>query len=960
MAQTQTLVPDFKSKIVLFLVVLAAATWGLFERRTKFTLEDGTVITGTVVEETEESVTVERASGQKKTLSRAKITDQDWLNFEVDLNLGLDLMGGTALRYRIDMKDVAPDARAALLERTVDTYSSRLDSLGVKELSIRQAGEDELIVELPGVSMEESEAYERVILSLGRLEFRIVAQSKAGELVLSEVEQKLKDHLKALKDGGQEWTARSVDLRQFDIAGVGGISYRWFPYTEKTIREEGRQEFPFVLLEIDDAHLITGEDIEDTHPSQDSRGNPALGFTMRANRASAFGDFTEKHLERLMAIVLDGEVSTAPKLNSRIDSQGIIEGGGMTGFKVEEVKALRTVLSSGSLQVKPEKLSRATIGPTLGEASIDRGILAGILAAVVVVAFVGTYYLVSGIISCITLLLGMYLLLGGLGFLGATLTLPGIAGIVLTIGMAVDQNILVNERIREERAKGKTLFQAVKNGFERAFVTIVDAQVTTLFAGIALYYIGTGPVRGFAVTLMLGIVTTMFAALLGSKLLFSFCLDRELFQDLRMLQMVKETHIRFTRYLVPSLIFSGVTIVGGLALFAYDYDRLQGVDFAGGFQAHIRLKEPVPQQEVFAAIRPLHDTVQVVSMQDAEGAPSPTGTARDFRITIRSEAAEEAVAGDQRERFLADITSVLGDRMLPLGVDDILVTPDEGNQRSTAAFTLNFSAPIAQEAVQGSLADRIAVDSIEPVSGASPAQSFRVAARYGVVVNPDRVRAETAGALIDLPGGVRLSDPIPESQYIGGKVGGELRDSAIKAIIVAVLLILIYIRVRFHDFYWGLAACIATVHDVLFAMGAVALVHYLGLVNIELDLTMVGAFLTIVGYSLNDTIVIFDRVRENLPRVAKPLVEVIDLSVNQTLSRTLLTALTVLMAVAILFVLNFGQGNVLEGFAFVMLVGTFVGSYSTVFIASPLVVLFTAWQQRKGGKPMKTAAAAAT
>ncbi|MBI4881909.1 MAG: protein translocase subunit SecD, partial [Planctomycetes bacterium] len=937
MAQTQTLVPDFKSKTVLFLVVLAAATWGLFERRTKFTLEDGTTITGTVVEETEESLTIERASGQRKTLSRAKITDQDWLNFEVDLNLGLDLMGGTALRYRIDLDGVAPDARAGLLERTIDTYSSRLDNLGVKELSIRLAGEDEISVELPGVSMEESEAYERVILSLGRLEFRIVAQSKAGELNLSEEEKKLKDHLKALKDGGQEWTARSVDLRQFDIPGSGGISYRWFPYTEKTIREEGRQEFPFVLLEIDDKNLITGEDIEDTYPQPDSRGNPALGFKMKSSRAGAFGSFTEEHLERLMAIVLDGEVSTAPKLNSRIDQSGIIEGGGMAGFKTEEVKALRTVLSSGSLQVKPEKLSRATIGPTLGEASIDRGVLAGILASLVVVAFIGTYYLAAGIISCLTLLLGMYLLVGGLGFLGATLTLPGIAGIVLTVGMAVDQNILINERIREERAKGKTLFQSVKNGFERAFVTIVDAQVTTLIAGVTLFYYGTGPVRGFAVTLMLGIVTTMFASLLGSKLLFSVCLDREIFKDLRMLSMVKETSIRFSRYLMPSLIFSGLTILGGLALFAYDYDSLKGVDFAGGFQAHIRLKEPLAQQEVFAAIRPLHDTVQVVSMA-GEGAAAGSAETRDFRITIRGSAEEEAVAGDQRERFLADITTVLGERMLPQGVDDIQVAPDATNQRSTATFTLNFSAPIAQETVQGSLADRIAVDSIEPVSGASPAEAYRVAARYGVVVNPDRVKAETASALVDLPGGVRLSDPIPESQFIGGKVGGELRNSAIKAIILAVLLILIYIRVRFHDLYWGLAACIATVHDVLFGMGAVALVHYTGLINIELDLTMVGAFLTIVGYSLNDTIVIFDRVRENLPRVAKPLVEVIDLSINQTLARTLLTALTSLLAIVILLVLNLGQGNVLEGFAFVMFVGVFVGTYSTVFIASPLLV----------------------
>ena len=959
MAQNQTLVPNLGMRFLIIIGAIAVAVVGLVERRTKVTLTDGTVHTGQILadESNEESLLLEKASGYQVRIPREQVAPdgEQWLNLELDLNLGLDLKGGTSLRYRIDMSDIEADQREDVLDQTVKTYRARLDNLGVKELSIRKAGTDEIHIELPGVSMEESESYEQVVMSLGRLEYRIVAEDVPGTLDIPGEEQKLRTHLEGLTAAGETWTPKGIDVTQFDVSGAGGITYRWFPYSGKATESNAQfRDFPFVMLEMNPAETFTGEDLERTYVTVDDSGAPALGFNMKSTRSNDFGEFTEKHKNRSMAIVLDGEVDSAPNLENRIDSQGVIHGGG-AGFSSDEVKALRTVLSSGSLQIKPQKLSKATIGPTLGEASIDRGVLAGIVAGSLVVAFMLTYYLGIGVISCLTLLVGLFLLIGGLGFLGATVTLPGIAGILLTVGMAVDQNILINERIREERRKGKTIGQSVKNGFERAFVTIVDAQATTFIAGFILYEYGTGPIRGFAVTLMLGILTTMFAALYGSRAFFALGLEKERFTELKMNRLIGETSIRFTKYLRMAMAASLITIVVGLTVFGIDFKNLQGLDFAGGFQARVEFAEPQSEEEIRTALAEVYDNVQVVSLLSSD---SGSGGSNAFRITIRS-AEDTDQGGDKRDRYLADIREFFGDKMINDAVVLKDLTADAATSKSTTSFTVNLTGPLTTEFVQGRLSANLAVSSVTPVGGASPSNAFDVEASSSQLLTEERLRALVATALTNLPQEVKLSDPIPESQFISGKVGKELTNAAIKSVIVAIFFILIYIRIRFFDFIWGVAACIAVVHDVLVGLGAVALVHWIGLVNIELDLTMIGAFLTIVGYSLNDTLVIFDRIRENLPRVKKPLAEVVNLSINQTLSRTLLTSITTLLAVLVLFAFNYGQRNVLEGFAFVIMVGVIVGTYSTIFIASPMLVWLTARKERKTGKPVKYAGTAA-
>ena len=667
-----------------------------------------------------------------------------------------------------------------------------------------------------------------------------------------------------------------------------------------------------------------------------------------------------------MAIVLDNEVTSAPNLNGKISDRGIIMGG-QKGFTSEELKNLSTVLASGSLRVSPTQMSKATIGPTLGETSISRGVLAGILAGGLVLGFVAIFYLSTGFIAAIALIIGVYVLIGGLGFLDATLTLPGIAGILLTLGMAVDQNILINERIREERDKGKTLAQSVKNGFERAFVTIIDAQATTFIAGFILYQYGTGPIKGFAVTLMLGIVTTMFASLVGSKTIFAIGLEREWFKSLRMMSIIGKTEIAFTKYLRPCLAVSALMLLGGMSAFAIHYDDMKGIDFAGGFQAHVRLKDPVTPEDMRTAISTAYPSAQIVSMSGTEGSRSgPGGATTDYQIKIRTEGTGDASAeastetpNDQRLAYIDNIRTALGDKMLPDAISiDGGALSSGGDGRTAASFTLHFTKPVPTTLIEGRLKEAVVVRSVTPAGGGDDTESasFVVdAILQGSALDQDSVRAAVAPTLANLPDNARLSDPVPESTFIGGKVGKELRNSAIKAIFVAIIAILIYIRVRFHDVNYGIAACVAVAHDVLFCLGMATLAHWVGLVTIELDLAMIGAFLTIIGYSLNDTIVIFDRVRENLPRVNKPLEEVVDLSINQTLSRTLLTSLTTIIAVGVLFLLNYGQGNVLEGFAFVMLCGILVGTYSTIYIASPILV----WLTRRSETQRAAARAAA-
>jgi SecD/SecF fusion protein len=473
-----------------------------------------------------------------------------------------------------------------------------------------------------------------------------------------------------------------------------------------------------------------------------------------------------------------------------------------------------------------------TVGPLLGQDSINKGIKASIIGGALVFAFMAFYYLLAGLISDIALSLNLLMILGGLGMLpvlfpgvSATLTLPGIAGIALSLGMAVDANVLINERIREEMAAGKPLRTAIANGYNKAFNAILDSNLTTLIAAFLLFQFGTGPIRGFAVTLTIGLIASMFTAIVVTRTIFEVLIGLGILKSLPMLKLIKETKLDFIGKRKIFYALSLLVIIGGLLVFFQKGKQAYGIDFSGGQLQEYIFKAPPKIDAVRQALKELN--LADASIQQFKDNPRA--------ILIR--------------------------------------TAEEKSQVMTNKFKEAF-----------------------------PDQDIQI---------------------------LRI-------EHVGPVAGSHLKTKAFYAIIWSMIGILIYVAFRFKHFNFAIAGVIALFHDVLIALG------FLAVTGRQIDLLSVTAFLTIAGYSINDTIVIYDRVRENMRIYRKAtLYELINLSVNQTLSRTLLTSgVTLLVVIAILF---YG-GEVLSNFAFALLVGFISGVYSTVYIASPLVL---AWQRKR-------------
>ena len=693
-------------------------------------------------------------------------------------------------------------------------------------------------------------------------------------------------------------------------------------------------------------------------------GLPAAGFTIRAGvDASNFGKFTASNINQSLAILLDDQIQSLANIRSRIPGRGVITGGS-DGFTQEELRRLIAVIRSGSLPVKPVLDSGHEVGPSLGEAAIDRGLRAGILSLALVLVFLTFYYRKAGMVACMALVVNMVLLLGVLAFLEATLTLPGIAGLILTIGMAVDANILIFERIREEHEKGKTMAQSVKSGFEKAFFTIVDANVTTFLTAFFLFRFGTGPIRGFAVILMIGLATSMFSALYFSKTVFAYMVDRKL-TNLPMMRLLAETKIGFLQYRRATFIGSVIAIATGLVLFFAQGTEKYGMDFVGGNEVQLQFQSPITQAEVRDRVQSEFEGAEVVSVGD-----SVDGKSTRFQVKMKGSTSNEGVAkalGDEAsaeegvvtaevdensgsELFARRLVTIFENELVEKPILGMKLEATDENGRRPFSCELRYAENVSREAIVNALKED--VGNLE-LTGDDEGHAFTLQGRFNRAPSSnDEAEARIftlAGALSSADGSrtIRMSNPTPSKSFVGPRVGVELRDAAIRAMFFSLLGIIIYIRIRFRQYRYGFAACLALIHDVLFTLGAIALIRLTGIVDIEIDLAIIAAFLTIIGYSLNDTIVIFDRVRENLPRTDRPISETLDRSINQTLSRTVLTSLTTLISVAILFAFNLGQRNVLEGFAASLIVGVVVGTYSTIFVASPAVMRIAEWIETK-------------
>jgi SecD/SecF fusion protein len=949
---------------------------------------------------------------------------------ERPFRLGLDLQGGTRLRYSFDFNAALASGKisqrdytdkAAMLQEFCSIIRGRVDPRGVMELSVRPEGEDRVVIELPGAAeLEGTKTFSKVKLPITKDSTTITLDEQNTETVkafplsgglIKLVDEKIQY---AVRDGvvlsglerGKESTqvaneyaaGTQIELLSNDdlqkrIENVGDMQFlivanandysrlgtdqtkerqrvedwikahrgepidnfnrlapdkggpppalRWYPrVVAKGTLETPIEQRLLPLILPPPEWIFTGNDLEPPSIGQDTNGYPAVQFEMASGKKTAFGDFTEKHIGDLMAIVLNGEVVTYPKINSKLPGGGIIEGGA-SGFTMNEVKDLVTVLKSGSLRIKPTLLAQARVGASLGDDYVRKSFISALVALALVVAFMVFFYHKLGVFSVVGLAVNVLLLMGSLAFLKATLTLPGVAGVILTLGMAVDSNILIYERLREEMKRGLKLIQAHKAAYDRAAVTIIDSHVTQLIAGVILYYVGTGPIRGFATTLNIGILSTLFSVLIVTELMVVLSIKRGQ-TSFSLIKVLENPRLPFMSVAKWAMGLSLVIIVATNWLFIQLPDEKKlGIDFLGGFTMTVRTEQPQSIETLRGLVSKIPGAIGQAEVKELSSSGSKSAGYTAFVITFKlppeHNASAVAASGETGVNEIKDaLASVLQKEPVRLQF-----TPAEKGTKVEGE--LYFESPHPPADISANLT-QLGLADVE----VQPTPEHPANVHITATLPPDRSKSDLVPTISLTFGGGKTKDssgqlmnlllPIPEQEFVGAQVGGELRDKAILAVLLSLFGTILYLRVRFAEYGYGIAVVVSLLHDVLIALGALAVATKTGLVQAEVDLAMIAAFLTIIGYSQNDTIVIFDRVRENRPKSNKPLVDVLNDSINECLGRTILTTATVVLTLVVLFAFNFGTRNVLEGFSFAMLVGVISGAYSTVYVASPVLL----------------------
>ncbi|MHC4974459.1 MAG: protein translocase subunit SecF [Planctomycetota bacterium] len=686
-------------------------------------------------------------------------------------------------------------------------------------------------------------------------------------------------------------------------------------------------------------------------------------------------------------------------MQSTLSDSGQITG----GFTEKSARKLAAILQAGALQKAPTLTSERTIAPDLAGSARETGVTSVLMGFVIVLFLMLWLYRKPGLLANLALLLNLVILLGVLTWFEAVLTLPGIAGVVLTVGMAVDANILVFERIKEERAKGRTVAQSVATGYDRALVTIVDANLTTLITAYFLFQIGSGPVRGFGITLAVGIIASMFTALYVTRTVFEFGLRRKWVTEARMRGEWKVPSIPWMSFKRNAAWASALAMIVGIFLWEAVPEKARyDLDFTKGSKLIVRFHQEVEVDAVRDRLAALGDTnpiyKDIAVRASAEGIGEKVGTGAGKGFELRSQnIATQGQIDDFREKlrttFQAEILPGPFQATLQRGATSgsvgtiYFVNPDitQGlleavlDQYSTETQRLTGVTVAALDKVPGAGAV-FRLTFKEDVEAAGIALNLRQAfilftlgdavTKYEATATSDEsTQAEQAQAkriVEDLRRFedrtnetdqfpkvfFRECDPFPLADRIDPSTAEEHRDAAVRAVALSILGIIIYVAFRFRSWYFGFAAVAALIHDVLVVLGLVALANWLGIVDARLNLVTVAAFLTLIGYSINDSIVVFDRIRENRVSERTRLRDIIDRSINQTLSRTLRTTGTTWIVVAILFFMNYGANSSLEGFAFILSLGVLVGTYSSIFIASP-TLLFLPWLWESCGGTLK-------
>ena len=709
---------------------------------------------------------------------------------EKKIALGLDIKGGTSFLIKLQQLDKDKPITPGLLDQAVEVIRKRVDYFGGGEPIISPVGQDRILVQIPGLDTAKIQEARGQLSRVAKLEFRLVYPDNGERLAAidkgTEVvppEYKIENYKHAAEENEQATMERLLVKRKADLGGD----------------------------RVSESHAYYGNEGWTVQLKFDGEG------------AKKFGQITEQYKGHRFAIVLDGIIQSAPVIRDAIYGGDAV----ITGhFSEKEARGLASVLQN-PLQTPVSIEEERSVSPTLGADSIRASILAGLVGLAITLVCVALYYRIPGLIACLALLVNIVLLIGALTMFHFVLTLPGIAGVILTIGLAVDASVLVYERLREELALGKSLKVAIEAAYEKAFSSIFDANVTTLITAVILFWRASGPVKGFAISLTLGILASLFTALIVGRNIFEALVDNTRLKKVSMLHLISAQNIDFLGKGFLACMCSLALIIAGATSFYLRGEKNFGVDFRGGDLITLSSPQTIDVGQVRAALAPIN--LADASIQESNQA------GKNY-ITVRT----PLHTSDQVEKQIMTVM------------------------------------PQAQFKVEG---------------------------------------AERVGAL----------------------VGGELARSSLIALGLGILGILIFVTLRF-ELSFAVGAIVALLHDVLITVGMFSLLHR------ELTLTMVGAVLTIAGYSINDTIVVYDRIREGLASGRKGSIEqIMNESINQTLSRTILTSTVTLIPILCLF---FFGGAVLRDFSLAIIIGVAVGTYSSIFIASPIVLW---WTRARGG-----------
>jgi len=805
------------------------------------------------------------------------------------LGHGWTLLPEEGTGFRLAMRsENASRLRQDTVTQSINTLDRRVNGLGVAETSIQQRGGSdggvEILIQLPGI--DDTARVKRILQTKAMLEWASVVD---GPFPSSEAAM-------AVHNGTLPPNARLV--RGTSRSGEGE---NWWLLSRSPV--------------------VTGRDLRDVRAVPgEVPGRWDTAFVLAPDAAERFGRFTGSNINNRLAIVLDNEVLSAPRIDSTVSDRGRISG----APTLQEASDLALNLRAGSLPAGVKVIEERTVGPSLGADSIRRGVTAGAVGLVLVVASMLAYYRGAGLNAVLALLLNTMGTVAALSCFGATWTLPGIAGLVLSIGMAVDSNVLIFERIKEELRSGRRIAPAISSGFKRAFGTIVDTHVTTVVASAFLFLFGTGPVRGFAVTLVIGLLANLFTAVFVSRAIF----DVQLWLKPKLpslsigglrTDLFNKSDINFMRRRALTLGISVLMIILSAAALL-GYGLKPGLDFRGGTLTTVKFA-PAP------AIDDLRRTLS----SGLQGEISVQQIDSPGRFIIGTELAPEDSLTATREEIGQILSEKYG------------ATPGRLDLNNTNQYAL-------YDRLRGALSRRGVLSNDNEVRDlAARILSYRDGERSGLIGDLNEL---TTVAGVDQSVLTTIKEECGVGRFntlsvemVGPRAGAKMRNQAMMATLGALGGMLVYIAFRFK---WisGVAAVVATIHDVIITLGLFALTGR------EINLNIIAALLTLIGYSMNDKIVVFDRVRENLRMSGRAgsFLQLVNQSINQTMSRTLLTAGPTLLACLALYFLG---GEVLDGIAFALLTGIVVGTYSSIFVASSLLVIWNErpWRARKAAAP---------